>query len=122
LRLKPLAGRFFAPDEDAPSSPHLVVLSEALWRRRFGGRKDVIGSATNINGEPATIIGVAPTQTRFPRAESELWTNLRLVPPTRRGPFFYRGIARLKAGVALAQAQAEMNAIARQIEHANPGT
>ena len=122
LRLKPLAGRFFAPGEDAPSSPHLAVLSEALWRRRFGSRKDVIGSATNINGEPATIIGVAPAQTHFPRAESELWTNLQLVPPTRRGPFFYRGIARLKAGVALGQAQAEMNAIARQIEHANPGT
>ena len=122
LGVAPVAGRFFQAGEDGASSPRLAVLSERLWRRRFNGRADVIGSVIPVNGEPTTIIGVAPASVEFPRAETELWTNLQLVPPTRRGPFFYRGIARLKPGVTLAQAQAETNAIARQIERMNLGT
>ena len=122
LRLKPFAGRFFVSGEDSPSGQRLAVLSEQLWRRRFGARADVIGSVININGEPTTIIGIAPAETRYPRAETEIWTNLQMVPPTRRGPFFYRGLGRLRPGISFVRAQAETNAIARQIEQANSGT
>lgn len=122
LGAEPLAGRFFRMGEDSASSPRLVVIGESLWRRRFGSRVDVIGSVIPVNGEPTTIIGIAPASIEFPRPETEMWTNLQLVPPTRRGPFFFRGIARLKPAVTLAQARAETNAIARQIERTNAGT
>ncbi|HWC18825.1 MAG TPA: ABC transporter permease, partial [Terriglobales bacterium] len=122
LKLTPLGGRFFVAGEDSPSSARLAVLSEQLWRRRFGARLDVIGSLININGEPTTIIGIAPARMRFPRAETEIWTNLQMVPPTRRGPFFFRGLARLKPGVTFSQARVETDAIAHQIEKANLNT
>ena len=96
------------------------MLSEALWRRRFGADARAIGQSIIVNGTRRTVIGVAPATFHFPRATTELWTNLPLIPPTRRGPFFYRGLARLKPGVTLDQAQAETNAIGRAIEQANP--
>ena len=73
-----------------------------------------------VNGNPATIIGVVNDGIEFPRAQSELWQNLRL-KVTRRGPFFYRGIGRLRPGLTLQQAQAETNLIGRNIERVNPG-
>jgi putative ABC transport system permease protein len=117
---QPLAGRLFLPGEDAPGSASTAVISESLWRRRFSGSPTAIGQTISVNGSAATIIGVMPGAFRLPRASTEIWTNLKIVPPTRRGPFFYRGIARLKPGVTLAQAQAETNAIGRRIMHENP--
>jgi putative ABC transport system permease protein len=120
LSVRPLLGRGFEAGEDRPGSDRLAVLSEALWRRRFGGGPDVLGKTIELNGAAHAIVGVMPASFHFPRPETELWTNLPLVPPTRRGPFFYKGLARLKPGVTLAQAQAETNAIGRGIEQANP--
>jgi putative ABC transport system permease protein len=118
--MRPLAGRVFRPDEDKPGSDRTVVLSEALWRRRFGGSSQAIGQALRINGVAYTIVGVMPTAFRFPRPDTELWTNLLLNPPNRRGPFFLRGLARFKPAVTLQQAQTETNGIGRSIELANP--
>ena len=122
LGMHPLSGRVFRPDEDKPGSERTVVLSESLSRRRFGSSSQAIGQALKVNGVAYTIVGVMPADFRFPRGETELWTNLRLDPPKRRGPFFLRGIARLKAGFTMQQAQAETNGIGRNIEMANPGT
>ncbi len=120
LRASPMLGRVFRSGDSAPAAPAAVVLSEPLWRNRFGADPAVIGHAVNLNGTQATIIGVMPATFRFP-AGQELWTNIRLRPPTRRGPFPFIGLARLKRGITLEQAQAETNAIGRQIELANPG-
>jgi putative ABC transport system permease protein len=120
LRVRPLLGRGFEPGEDRPGSDRLAVVGEGLWRRRFGGSPGVLGRAIELDGEPHTIVGVMPGSFHFPSPRIELWTNLALVPPTRRGPFFYKGVARLKPGVTLEQAQAETNAIGRGIEQANP--
>ena len=120
LRLHPMLGRVFEPGEDQPAHDPVAVLSEALWRRRFGANPRAIGQSIIVNGTRRTVIGVVPASFHFPRANTELWTNLPLIPPTRRGPFFYRGFARLKPGVTLEQAQAETNAIGRAIEQANP--
>jgi putative ABC transport system permease protein len=120
LKSPPLAGRTFLPEDDVPNSALVAVLSEKLWRRRFAGSRDAIGKGMVIDGNPATIIGVMPDSFRFPHAETELWTNLRLKPPTRRGPFFMKGLGRLRPGVTWEQAQAEMNAIGIDIEQANP--
>ncbi len=58
--IKPLLGRTFLPEEDAPGKNHVVVLSYAFWQRVFGGASNVIGRAVQLNGEPYTVIGVAP--------------------------------------------------------------
>jgi len=120
LDVRPLIGRAFAPGEDKPASASLIVLSESIWRRRFGASSSVLGQSILVNGAPATVIGVMPGAVRFPRRETEVWSNLVLNPPNRYGPWFYRGVARLKSGVTLEQAQAEVNNIALRIMQQNP--
>lgn len=119
LQSGPMLGRLFRASESAPTAAPVVVLSEPLWRSHFGSNPSVIGQALNLNGNQAVIIGVMPASFRFPAGE-ELWTNIRLRPPTRRGPFPFIGIARLKQGITLEHAQEETNAIGRHIELANP--
>jgi len=120
LGVRPLLGRTFAPGEDRPNTPSLAVLSESIWRRRYGASPDVLGRTIVVNGAQATVIGVMPGGIRFPRRETEVWMNLPLVPPTRYGPWFYRGVARLRPGVTLEQAQAETNRIGRLMAERNP--
>jgi putative ABC transport system permease protein len=122
LRVRPLLGRVFGPGEDGPARQRLAVLSESLWRRRFGGDPRVVGQAVDLDGNRSTVVGVMPGGFHYPRQDSEVWTNLVFDPPTRRGPFLYRGLARLAPGVTLAQAQAELGAIARRIELGDPRT
>ena len=120
LRAQPLIGRAFTPDEEQPTSPSVAVIGESLWRRRFSANPRVLGETILCSGAPCTVVGVMPNGVRFPRPDIELWTNLKLVPPTRYGPYFYRGVARLKDGVTLAQAQAETNAIGQRMMQQNP--
>jgi len=120
LDVRPLIGRTFARGEDKPASASLVVLSESIWRRRFAASSSVLGQSILVNGAPATVIGVVPSAIRFPRRDTEVWSNLPLNPPTRYGPWFYRGVARLKPGVTLEQAQAEANNIALRMMQQNP--
>jgi putative ABC transport system permease protein len=120
LRVNARLGRLFLPGEDAAGGEHKVVLSESLWRRRFGSRSDAIGQSITLNGAPYTIIGVLPASFQFARMpDNEVWTNLLLNPPTHRGPYFYNGLGRLQPGVTFEQAQAEMNAIGGSIERVN---
>jgi putative ABC transport system permease protein len=120
LGVSPLAGRTFAPGEDKPAAPPLTVLSESIWRRRFGADPGVLGRTILVNGVLSTVVGVMPNAVRFPRRDTEVWTNLPLVPPTRYGPWLYRGVARLKPGVTLQQAQVEMNHIGQRMERLVP--
>jgi putative ABC transport system permease protein len=120
LRVGPIAGRTFAAGEDTATSERVVVIGETLWRRRFSADPSAVGRTLELDGIPHVIIGVMSSSFRFPRENTELWTNLQVVPPNRRGPFFYRGLGRLNAGVSIEQAQAETNAIGRSIEKANP--
>jgi putative ABC transport system permease protein len=120
LQARPLLGRLFLPGEDRAGSPAEAVLSESLWHRRFAASPAAIGQTISVSGSGAIIVGVVPAGFGFPRENTELWTNIHLAPPTRRGPFFLRGIARLKPGVTLDQAQAETNAIGRRIMRENP--
>ncbi len=120
LGLSPILGRTFAAGDDQPATGSLAVLSEGIWRRRFGGSSKVLGQTILVNGVPVTVIGVMPAVLRLPRRDTELWTNLILNPPTRYGPWFYRGIARLKPGVTLEAAQAEMDNIGLQMAQQNP--
>jgi len=119
LGVRPLIGRTFAAGEDQPAAGSLAVLSESIWRRRFALSSAVLGRTILVNGAPATVIGVMPGVFRFPRRETEVWTNLPLNPPARYGPWFYRGVARLKPGVTLEQAQAETNNIGLRMMQQN---
>src|SRR5882672_4403954 len=107
LEARPQLGRAFSPDEERPGAPRVAVLSDGFWRKHFAADPQVVGRTINMNGASLTVIGVAPAALDFPSREVELWTALQLQPPTRRGPYFLTGLARLKPGVGLDQARAE---------------
>lgn len=120
LRVPPLIGRTFAAGDDKPGAASLTVLSESIWRRRFSASSAVLGRTILVNGVPSTVVGVMPDSFRFPRRNVEVWTNLILNPPTRYGPWFYHGVARLRPGVTMEQAQAETNSIGLRLMQQNP--
>src|SRR6185437_5400449 len=120
LGLRPLLGRVFRPGDDKPGNNPVVVLSESFWKRHYGGRPDVLGRIATLNGKPYTIVGVAPSSFQFPREDVQAWAILTLDPPARRSPFFLRAIGKLRPGVSIDQAQAQLSVIARNIELAHP--
>lgn len=121
LRVAPLAGRVFVPGEDSASSGNLAIISESLWRRRFGASPAAIGHPIQLGNRQAVIVGVMPQTFRFPWPNTDVWTNLQIKTPGQRGPFFWTGIARLKDGVNWQQAQDDTNRIAHGIEIATHG-
>ncbi|HKC87732.1 MAG TPA: ABC transporter permease [Blastocatellia bacterium] len=100
-------GRAFSPDEERPGAQRVALLSDGFWRKHFAADPQVVGRTINLNGASYTVIGVAPGALDFPSKLVELWTALQLQQPTRRGPYFLNGVARLKPGVSLGQARAE---------------
>jgi predicted permease len=123
LGVAPTLGRDFHPGEEAPESPQTVLLSHGTWQRRFGGSADVIGRTVTLSGVPHTIVGVLPAELQFaPRGRGELWTAQRGDGPCerRRSCHNLRGLGRLKDGVAIAAADAEMKAIAKRLEGLYP--
>ncbi len=126
LGIKPEFGRNFGPEEEQVGRDHVVILSHALWQSRFGGDRNIIGQLLTIDGEPFTIIGILPANFRFTRvlnAELELWMPISFTPQqlTRadRSIIVY---GRLKQGVPLSQAQAEMDGITHRLEQEYPKT
>jgi predicted permease len=119
LGVVPVLGRDFHTGEDLPEAPQTAILSYATWQKRFGGRKDVVGGTVNLSDAPYTIIGVLPQTFQFAAAgATELWTNLHPVDPCskRRSCHGLTGIGRLKDGVSVEAALAEMKTIAKQLE------
>ncbi|MFN7943999.1 MAG: ABC transporter permease [Blastocatellia bacterium] len=129
LRVKPLLGRLYTNDEDKPGAAPVVVLSYGLWQRRFGSDDQIINRSLTFNGRQYTVLGVMPEGFLFPR-NVEMWVPVGQLSGEfawqQRGnhPGLY-GVARLKPGVTLAQAQAEFNnisaALARQYPNSNEG-
>jgi predicted permease len=115
-------GRVFRPEEDQPDGARVVVLSNGLWKERYGGDTALVGRTINISRVPHTVIGVMPPGFYFPPSgdRAELWiAGLDLRRPERTW-HSYSSVARLKAGVTMAQAQAEMDTIARRLENQYP--
>jgi putative ABC transport system permease protein len=119
-------GRTFAPNEDEPGHDHVVVLGHRLWTSRFGGDRAIVGSAIRLDGELYTVIGVMPAGTSVHFFDTQMW---RPLAPSRTESRAERDLglieAKLKPGVTVAQARAQMNAIAnrlaRQYPEANKG-
>jgi predicted permease len=119
LGIAPRLGRDFYTGEDLPSAPRTVILSYAAWQKRFGGRKDVIGETVALSGIPYAIVGVLPEDFQFAlRGNVEFWTTLHASDQCalRRSCHNLNGIGRLKDGVSVEMARAEMKMIARQLE------
>lgn len=128
LGVTPAMGRYFTPEEDQPGHTHVLILSDELWRRRFGADPDIIGKTVRADQEDYTVIAVMPpgfnfplkmpTTVRLPSQQMGYWYPLGLnVNKQSRAEAGYGAIARLKDGVTLTEAQAEMDRIAaRQAE------
>jgi macrolide transport system ATP-binding/permease protein len=125
LGVKPMLGRDFYDKEDLPGAADTVILSYATWQERFGGRRDVIGQTVGLSGTPTTIIGVLPPDFQFaPRGKVEFWSTIHTLTSCekRRGCHNLYGVARLKDGVSVQMALADVTGIAKQLEVQYPGT
>jgi predicted permease len=132
LGVQPQLGREFSLDEEQPGQDKVAIISHGLWQRRFGGEANIIGRLITVNRERRAVIGVMPPRFHFPRGaefpgfrlppQTDIW-----VPYAERAAYWRRDnirsgvvIGRLKRGVPLAQAKAEMDAIARRQEEVTP--
>jgi putative ABC transport system permease protein len=133
LGIQPLLGRTFLPKEDEPGN-HVAILSYELWQKRFGGDRGVVNQTINLNGIPYQVVGVMPPHFTFPLESNspELWTTVAELRQRvgedpamteQRGSGFLRCVGRLKPGMTLAQAQANldqiMSALSRQYPDSN---
>lgn len=115
-----LLGRDFLPEESQPGNDHVVVLSNRLWSHHFGADRDLIGKQIRMNGEAYTVVGILPPG-MHDRFNSQLWVPLALRPEEiNNDSRSLLVMARLKDGVSVAQAQSEMDGIARQLESEHP--
>jgi predicted permease len=109
LRVNAAIGRVFSKQDDGPGGPATVMLSHAFWQRAFGGQTSAIGQQLMINGRPHEVIGVLPEGFRFLRYDPAVVTTFRLNrAEVVLGQFNYQGIARLKHGVTIEQANADI--------------
>ncbi len=123
LGVTPILGRDFHDGEDSLNAPKTVMLSYAAWQNRFGGRSDVIGQTVTLSGVVHIISGVLPADFQFaPRGNTEFWSPLHASGSCylRRGCHGLNGIARLKDGVSVQAALADMKLIAQQLERQYP--
>jgi putative ABC transport system permease protein len=122
LGVTPVAGRTFLASDEGPRTS-VVVLSEGLWRTRFAGDDAAIGSTVRLNGEPHTVVGVVPDEVQFTRPAS-IWTLAPQAPVslTQRGQRFLQVVGRLKPGIEVSEAQADLSVIADRLAREFPRT
>ncbi|MDX1646972.1 MAG: ABC transporter permease [Longimicrobiales bacterium] len=123
LAVEPAVGRGFLPEEDAPDGPRVVLLSDGLWQRAFGGDPDILGSSVLLNDVPFTVVGVMPPDFRPPPfLGSDLWTPLQLDRTNGggRGSIFLRAVGRLADGASLEVARAQATDLALRLEEEYP--
>ena len=123
LGVKPVLGRTFSTTDDKPSGAPVAVISYGLWQKHFGGSASAIGQTLTLDGRAHTIIGVMPPGFDLPAA-AQIWlplqTNIDSAPLTERATTNHEIVARLKPDVTVAQADAELKAIDRQLEQEYP--
>ncbi|HYO98618.1 MAG TPA: ABC transporter permease, partial [Pyrinomonadaceae bacterium] len=128
LRARPAAGRTFLAEEEKRGSHYVVMLSHALWQRRFGSDPSIVGKQIELTGEKLMVVGVMPREFQMPRftgydyEEPELWIPFApdLKKWSRGGRSVDAAIGRLKAGVTIEQAQSEMDSIGQQLQQQYP--
>jgi putative ABC transport system permease protein len=121
--VQPLLGRSFSDGEDRPGTNKVAILSYSLWQSRYGGDRQILNRDIQLNGEKHTVVGVMPASFQFFESDVRLWVPLALDQEdwANRGGHFLKVVARMKPGVPIAQAQADMNGIMRRIAADHPG-
>ncbi len=124
LGTPPLAGRGFSPEEDLFSGPNAAVISERFWRRRFNASPTAVGTTIRLGGNSYPIVGIVPDSFRYPSSDVDIWTPCGLPPPvaTNRQARFYQAVGRVRDGVPLSTAQAELNSVQAQLALQYPKT
>ena len=107
LGIRPLLGRTFTADEDRPDGPQVAVIGHALWQSRFASAPDVIGKTLRIGGRPRTVVGVMPREAEFPGGV-QLWLPMAEDPNAGCCSYSFAGVGRLRPGVTVEQARAEL--------------
>jgi predicted permease len=120
LGVPPLLGRTIRRGEDAPDLPPLVVLGHDLWRRRYGASAAVIGAPVMVNGAPHEVVGVMPPSFSLPGIEGQLFVPVQINPAKPARGRSFTVLARIREGVSLETAQAEMTAIAAALAAERP--
>jgi macrolide transport system ATP-binding/permease protein len=118
LGVQPILGRDFRPGEDQPGGAKIAILSYATWMQRFGGRRDVIGQVVSLSGDPWMIVGVLPKTFAFaPMGASEVWVPMgdKSSCEQRRSCHNLDGVGRLRDGVTVEQARADLKKVAAQL-------
>ena len=124
LGVAPALGRTFLPNEDQPGQEHVVVLSDTLWQRRFNRDPSIINRNIALNGESYTVVGVMPRGFFFPLRETEVWTPWAMEPDqaSGRGDHYLGLVARLKTGVSIEHANADLAGIGQRLATEYPRT
>ncbi|HEV2419092.1 MAG TPA: ABC transporter permease [Terriglobia bacterium] len=129
LGISPLMGRTFSRDETQPGRDQVVILSYGLWQRAFGGERGIIGKEIVLGGKPYDVVGIMPRSLKFPNlwwgTKAEYWIPLGLQEPvwrTSRANHWLWALARMKSGITVAQAQANMDTISRRLQQQYPRT
>ncbi|HVH56998.1 MAG TPA: ABC transporter permease [Vicinamibacterales bacterium] len=115
LGIKPAAGRDLTDTDNQVGRPSVIVLSNGFWQRRFGGRMDVIGTRVRIDGVNHEVVGVLPASVGPLEVQYDLFIAGQWPPPTRKGPFLYTVLARLRPGVSASAASSELREINRRL-------
>ena len=123
LGIRPARGRAFVSGEDVSGAPRVVILSDGLWRRRFGADPSIVGRTITLDDFPTTVIGVAPAALRMP-AGVDLWLTTRFdasdLAQSARGARWIQVLGRLSSGATLSGAAGEMRAIAARLARFDP--
>src|SRR5262245_1662491 len=117
LRVKPILGRTFSPDETEVAQSKVALISEGLWRRRFGADPDFAGRTVQLDGENYTVVGVLPTSFKFPE-KVDLWLPFSFTAAdwkNDRQHYYVESVGRLRPGVTMAQARAELETIINRL-------
>ena len=123
LRQAPVLGRTFAPGEDQPAAQRVAIISDGFWRSRFGADSSVLGRMLHLDGDPYTVVGVAPKTGEYP-AGSDVWIPMVFdedeLRASNRASRSSSAIGRLRAGVSLERAQEDVSSVARRLEAMYP--
>ncbi|MEO7083690.1 MAG: ABC transporter permease [Gemmatimonadaceae bacterium] len=126
LGVSPMLGRFFTAAEDTPGNEHVAVIGYGLWQRRFAGDSGIIGRTVLLDGERTTIIGVMPSTFQFApfwATRAELWAPRAFDAATiANGGNSLRLFARLKPGISLQQARADLATVTARLDQQSPGS
>ena len=116
LRVPPAHGRTIQEADEKPGAEEVAVLSDHLWRSRFGGDLKALGTTLRIDGVEHRIVGVMPPEFRFPSPETELWMAMTINPAKlEAGNFNYPGVGRLRPGVSTERAAKELSGLVKRI-------